>query len=82
MNQITNIIYCKGRYTIHGRTPCIIDFEHIGKWGDEELHAHQEFEEEKDTKTDWWIGFDTDKKFENLKEKVVNIHEEIESRED
>lgn len=74
MNQITKIIYCKGRYSARGRTPC--DFEHFGNWGDKELIEHQKEEEAKDTKKEWWIGFDTDKKFETLKTKVEEIHEE------
>jgi len=74
MNQTTNIIYCKGRYSAGGRTPCT--FEHIGHWGDKELVEHQKEEESKDTKQEWWIGFDTDKKFENLKTKVEEVHEE------
>jgi|7_EtaG_2_1085326.scaffolds.fasta_scaffold02885_8 hypothetical protein len=70
------IIYCKGRYSIHGKSECIDSFEYIGDWGDEELVKHADKEKSLDTKKTWWTGFEINKKFENLKRKVEDIRED------
>ena len=76
MNQTTNRrheIYCKGRFSSSGITPCMRNFSHIGKWSDVELVEHQKWEEVQDTDKDHWIGFEIGSKFELLQEKGVDI---------
>lgn len=72
-----NKFYCKGRWSISGgKKPCIDEFEHYGENGDKELVDHQTKEKDLNSKSDWWTGFDTDKRFENLKEQSDKIKEQ------
>jgi hypothetical protein len=68
-----NLIYCKGRYTKHGKEECVDKFEHYGSFGDKELIEHQEKEKKLDNIKTWWTGYTTDNRFENLKEKSKEI---------
>jgi len=66
-------IICKGTYSVTGKHECVERFSHIGEFGDKELVEHQDLEKSRDTKKQWWTGFDTDKKFDNIKEKIKDI---------
>ena len=41
-----------------------MDFRYFGEWGDEELHIHEKYEEDKSSKTRRWLGFDEVRPFE------------------
>ncbi len=43
-----------------------MDFKHRGSWGDKELHVHEAFEENENTKTRRWLGYDEIRPF-NIK---------------
>jgi len=67
---MTYFIKCKGRWSVHGKQECADKFEHIGEYGDPELHEHQDKEKALDCKQHWWTGFENDSKFEHMKDSV------------
>lgn len=60
----------------HGKKPCVSGFEYYGNDGDKELVEHQKLEKDIDSKDNWWIGFEVDKRFENLKEQAQKIKDD------
>jgi hypothetical protein len=77
MHNKKQYIYCKGRFS-NGLKECEHGFFHIGLWGDKELIEHEKLEQAKDTKNDWHIGFDIDRKFEKFKDSVVQVKKDNE----
>jgi|SaaInlV_130m_DNA_2_1039683.scaffolds.fasta_scaffold34727_3 hypothetical protein len=66
-------IRCKGTWSVTGRHDCKEDFSYIGEWNDQPLIEHQALEKGRETKKEWWTGFETDPKFDNIKEKIKDI---------
>jgi len=69
-------IICKGTWSVTGKQECLEHFSHIGEWNDKELHEHAELEKSRDTKQRWWTGYDTDPKFDNIKEKIAEVRKD------
>jgi len=56
------IISCKGIKRKHHVTECA--FLYDGDWGDLELMEHEKFHKSLQSKTSFWLGFETSRPFE------------------